>query len=164
MIVGDGPPRPELEQAVSELGLDRQVVFTGYQPFHDLPKYINLSTICINPVPVNETTQDLFSAKVIQYLACGKPAISTPLRGITTLLTGESHGMVYADTAADMAGEVIALLKSPERRHKLGQAGLNYVRQAHSCDAVIRQFETYLTEVISNHQREKGGQTNRVQE
>lgn len=150
VIVSGGPPSQEMEQTVTELGLSEKVVFTGYQPFEILPQFINLADICINPFPINDMTRDLFSAKIIQYLACGKPTVSTSLPGIKTLLKGESQGVVYADTIADMAKEVTSLLKSPERCQRLGQAGMDYVRQAHSYDAVIGKFEEYLGEVIQN--------------
>lgn len=148
LIVGDGLLRPELERTITELGLKGRVIITGYQPFQTMPQYINLAAVCINPFPITDTTKDLFSAKIIQYLACGRATISTSLPGITTLLPGESCGVVYVDSAADMAREVVLLLKSTERRRQLGQAGLNYVRRTHSYDKIIHQLETILEEVI----------------
>ncbi|MFC1862203.1 glycosyltransferase family 4 protein [Chloroflexota bacterium] len=148
LIVGDGPLRPELERITTELGLEQHIIITGFQPYQTLPQYMSAEAICINPFPINNATRDLFSAKIIQYLACGKATISTSLPGITTLLPGESHGVVYVDSAADMAREVVNLLKSTERRQQLGQAGLDYVRRAHNRDKITGQLETILKEVI----------------
>jgi len=152
LIVGDGPLRPGLERIIAELGLEGRIITTGFQPFQTLPQYINLAAICINPFPVTDTTRDLFSAKIIQYLACGRAIICTSLPGITTLLPAESCGVVYADGIADMAREVVSLLRSAERREQLGQAGLDYVRRAHSYDKIIRQLEAILEEVIKEKQ------------
>jgi len=68
------------------------------------------------------------------------------------LLPGESHGVVYANSPAEMIPEVIALLKSPERRQRLGEAGFNQVRDKYSYDKIARELETILTEAI----KEKG--------
>jgi glycosyltransferase involved in cell wall biosynthesis len=154
LIVGDGPQRPKLERIIAELGLGRQVIITGFQPYPTMPQYINLATVCINPFLVNETTRDIFPAKIVQYVACGKATVATALRGITTILPGESHGVVYANNAADMAREVITLLKSAERRQELGGAGLNYVRQTHSYEKIAHELERILEEAIKEKRNE----------
>ena len=156
LIVGDGPLRPELEGIITELNLRKHVIITGFQPYQTMPQYINLAAICISPFPITDVTRDLFSGKIIQYLACGRAIISTPLPGTTTLLPGESHGVVYAEGAADMGMEVVHLLKSTERRQQLGKAGLNYVRQAHSGDRLIHQLEATLEEIIKEKRSAAG--------
>ena len=148
LIVGDGPQRLKLERIITELGLERQVIITGFQPYQTMPQYINLATICINPFLISDTTMDIFPAKIVQYIACGKATVATPLLGITTLLPGGSHGVIYANSADEMAREVVSLLKSTERRQQLGYAGMNYVKQVHSHDKIAHQLETILEEVI----------------
>ena len=71
---------------------------------------------------------------------------------ITTLLPGESHGVVYTESAADMAGEVVSLLKSAERRQKLGQAGLHYVRENFGYEKIARELERILEDTIKEKQ------------
>ena len=148
LIVGDGPQRPRLERIIAELGLERQATITGFQPYPTMPQYISLATVCINPFLNTETTRDIFPGKIIQYIACGKATVATPLLGIASLVPGESRGVVYADSAGDVAAEVIALLKSPQRRQKIGEAGLDYVKQTHDQQKIARQLEAELIEVI----------------
>lgn len=148
IIVGDGVLRPKLEQVISELSLKEKVLITGMEPFQSMPQYINLAKICINTYPITGDMKDIFCSKVIQYLSCGKATVSSSLPGMTSMLEGESCGIVYADDAIDMANEVVSLFKSPERRKRLGQAGFNYVNQVHSIDKVIFQFEVSLTQTV----------------
>jgi glycosyltransferase involved in cell wall biosynthesis len=93
---------------------------------------------------------DVFPAKMMQYIACGKATVATALRGITTLLPGESHGVVYADNAANMAKEVVSLLKSEERRQTLERNGLSQVREAYNHEKIARELENILEEAIKN--------------
>ena len=151
LIVGDGPLRPKLERIISEYGLKEHIIITGLQPFQAVPQYINLADICINPYPVSGHMKDLFCAKVIQYLACGKPVVSSSLPGMTTILPGESCGIVYTDNAIDMVKKLVLLLKSPEKRERLGQSGFNYVREVHSRDKLLPQFEKYLVEAVQEN-------------
>lgn len=153
LIVGDGPLRPRLEQAMGELNVNGNIIITGYQPFDLMPKYISAATICLNAFPINDTTEDLFSAKIVQYLSCRKSTVSSSLPGITTVIPGESAGVVYADTMDDLAKEVVDLIKSPRKREKLEESGQNYVRQFHSHTTVIDRIEGLLKETIEDYEQ-----------
>lgn len=148
MIVGDGPQRPELEQIITKLGLEKQVIMTGFQPYQTMPQYINLATVCINTFLINDSTMDMFPAKIMQYVACGKATVATALRGITTLLPDESYGVVYVTSFTDMAKEVVSLLKSTERRQKIEKAGLDYVKSNFSYEKIAKKLESILQEAI----------------
>jgi glycosyltransferase involved in cell wall biosynthesis len=152
LIVGDGPQRPRLEKIIAELGLSKQVIITGFQPYLSMPQYINLATVCINSFLVTDATRDIFPGKIVQYLACGKAVVATPLPGMVAVTPGEDQGVVYADSANDMVREIISLLKSPERRQKLGQASLSYVTGVHKRDKIVHQLEARLDEVIKEKQ------------
>lgn len=149
MIVGDGPQRPKLERIIAELGLKNQVIITGFQPYRTMPQYINMATVCINPFLITDATLDIFPSKIVQYAACGKATVATPLRGITSLLSGESHGVVYAEDTAGIAREVISLLKSAERRRQIEGNGYYYIRDNFSIEKIAGELETILEEAIS---------------
>ena len=120
LLVGDGPLRAEVEGTIDELELAEYVNITGLLPFETMPFYIGSADVCINPYPVEGDMKDLFSAKVIQYLSCGKAAVSAALPGMTTMIPGESCGVVYVESAEEMAQAVSALLRSAARREELG--------------------------------------------
>ncbi len=155
LIVGGGPQRPGLESIIAGTGLKDKVVITGFQPYEMMPQYINLAAVCINPFLDTSKTRDIFPGKIIQYLACGKPTIATPLLGITTLIQGESRGIIYAGNAKDMVKEVINLLKNPQQRQQMGQAGLDYVKQSHNQEKIARQLEEELFTVIKTRHDKK---------
>ncbi|MBI4267076.1 MAG: glycosyltransferase family 4 protein [Chloroflexi bacterium] len=148
LIVGDGPQRPKLERLMADMGLKERVIITGFQPFPTMPKYMNLAAVCINTFRNTPKTKDIFPGKVIQYIACGRATVATPLLGITSLVPGESGGILYANDAGDIADKVISLLTSPERRQKLGQAGVAYVREVHDQRKLGKALETELLKVV----------------
>lgn len=148
LIVGDGPQRLKLEKIINELGLQRQVTITGFQPYQTMPQYINLATVCINPFLITDATRDIFPGKIVQYLACGKAVIATALPGMRAVIPGEGQGVIYADNADEVAIRIISLLKSAEHRQQLGQAGLSYVSQRHSYDRIAGELESILQQVI----------------
>lgn len=150
LIVGDGALRQKLESIVAQLGLQEKVIMTGLQTYQTLPQYMNVATVCINPFLTTSETLDFFPAKIIQYIACGKATVATPLRGITALLPDESKGVVYAKNAEEMATKVTWLLESTESRQRLESAGLNYIKQNHDHMVIGRQLEADLEACIKD--------------
>ena len=148
LIVGDGPQRPKLEGIIAQLGLQKQVIITGFQPYQTIPQYINMAAICISPFLITNATRDIFPSKIVQYLACAKPVIATPLPGMIAVTPGEDQGILYAGNTTEIGSEIVSLLQSIERRQQLGQAGLDYVRRVHSHVKVAEQLEARLEEVI----------------
>jgi glycosyltransferase involved in cell wall biosynthesis len=154
LLVGDGPQRALLESIITELKLKDKVVITGFQPFETISEYTNLAEVCINPFAINNITREIFPAKIPQYLACGKSVVTTALPGLMSVIPGEDQGVIYVDSVQAMVKEVISLLKSVERRRKLGKAGLNYTHKTHDAERIGRQLEEILKEVIVKKKHE----------
>ena len=155
LIVGDGPKRTELEDLITELNLNNHVIVTGLQPYNTMPAYINLSTICISPFQLTNATKDIFPSKIVQYLACSKPVISTPLPGVTAMIAGEEQGIVYATDAQQIAEEITLLFQSPARCKKIGQAGLLYAKETNGHESIARKLEDWLQKAIAEKRSTK---------
>ena len=148
LIVGDGPQRKVLETIIVELGLQDRVNITGFQPYQTMPQYINLSTVCINTFLDTPKTRDIFPGKIIQYIACGKAAVVTPLLGIKSLIADETKGVIYAGSPEEMAAKVINLLVSDEARRQVESAGLDYVKQVHDQQKIGERLDTELQSIV----------------
>jgi len=111
LILGRGEQREALEKLINKFNLHKQVFVTGFIQYGDLPKYLNLADICINPFEINEVTNIIFPGKIYQYLACGKPVIATRLAGMTGLFpdNGGKNNIFYFDL--DKVEGFFALLK-----------------------------------------------------
>ena len=100
LLVGGGEQYEELKQLVSELDLQDRVIMTGFVDYRDVPSYLNLADICINPFVINDITNIIFPSKVYQYLACEKPVIATKLSGMLDIfpLDDQNSGVHYFET------------------------------------------------------------------
>jgi glycosyltransferase involved in cell wall biosynthesis len=150
VIVGGGALQNRLEQLVSDLELSNSVLFTGFQPFDLMPQYINLSNVCINPFDVNATTRDIIPGKIIQYLACARPVIATPLPGMMSLLPGPTHGVVYSNIG-DFASNTIKLLNDNGAARRLGDNGYRHVKNNHDEREIARRLENTLSQLTNAH-------------
>lgn len=148
LVVGDGPQRSRLESIIDQSGMREHVRITGFEPYRAMPQYINLAKVCINTFTTVEATRDIFPGKTVQFLACGKGLLATPLRGMLAVIPGEEQGIVYAENGDGFVDELISLLKSGERRERLGRAGLDHVAKVHGHESIARQLEARLQEAI----------------
>ena len=147
LVVGDGEQRRDLEWLASEYDITDKVIITGFQPYEEMPSYINLADVCILPFENNKVTRDIFPGKVVQYLACAKPVVAMGLPGMQSVIQGEEQGVVYVQSAGEMVDSVTSLLKSVEQRWILGSYGWNYTRRIHSCDKVAEKLEGMIGRV-----------------
>jgi len=47
---------------------------------------------------VNYVTDRIVPTKILEYFACGKPVLSTPLQGTKNLLPNEEFGIIYSES------------------------------------------------------------------
>jgi glycosyltransferase involved in cell wall biosynthesis len=147
LIVGGGALFERLKKRTLELGLSKNVKFTGFQPFNLIPQFINLSDICINPFRLTGATREIIPGKILQYLACGKPVLATPLPGMTTQLRGAQHGILYSQISK-FAQNTIKLLKDKKLASELGRRGHQYVVENHNEINLARKLEYALYQEI----------------
>lgn len=77
-LVGPDHLRPEDHAA---LGALPNVFLTGPKPYAQLPEYMRAFDVCITPHRVTPFTESLNPIKLWEYLAAGKPIVSTNVAG-----------------------------------------------------------------------------------
>ncbi len=92
----------------------RNIQWLGQQGYADLPSFINGWDVCLLPFALNESTRFISPTKTLEYMACGKPSVSTAIRDVV-----EPYGHVVP-IRADAAGFVQAceeiLQRTPAQR------------------------------------------------
>ena len=88
ILVGDGLLISEIKNQVKKLKLEKKVIFTGFR--NDPEKMIALADICV----LNSVREGL-PRVVMQYIAGGKPAITTNLPGIEEIIKDGMNGEVF---------------------------------------------------------------------
>lgn len=119
VIAGDGDDFEHLKRMVRSLQLDDCIQFKGRVSYTDLVELIRCADICINPFELNPITEPIFPTKLLQYMACGKPVVMTPLPGTKAYFSGEAHGVVYCELPV-MAASIALMLSLPEYLKELG--------------------------------------------
>jgi len=82
-VVLIGPGSPATSQAVAELGRREGVAVLGPKPYDDVPAYMQALDVGLIPFRASDPyVQGINPNKVYQYLAAGRPVLTTPLLDI----------------------------------------------------------------------------------
>jgi glycosyltransferase involved in cell wall biosynthesis len=76
---------PVVRERVDVSGLEAlpNVHFLGRKPAEDLPRYLKSISVCLIPYIVDEHTTYMHPLKTLEYLAAGKPVVSSPLPALS---------------------------------------------------------------------------------
>jgi glycosyltransferase involved in cell wall biosynthesis len=80
----------------------------------------------------------------LEYFACGKAVLSTPLEGTVEILPDESFGIIYS-SQNNFVEKLSELLSDETKLKELGRQGYDYVIQNHDwnilSNKIIEKFE-----------------------
>jgi glycosyltransferase involved in cell wall biosynthesis len=97
----------------SELPRAANIHWLGQQSYDDLPALISGWDVCLLPFALNDSTRFISPTKTLEYMACGRPCVSTAIRDVV-----EPYGHVVP-IEADAAGFVRAcdaiLARTPDK-------------------------------------------------
>lgn len=111
MIVGEGDLYEPLLKMKIERNLDGRLVLTGKVPFSEIPNHIAAADICLLPAYKNEIMMNIVPIKIYEYMAMGKPVITTELPGIQKEF-GINCGINYVAKSSDTLDEALFMLRT----------------------------------------------------
>jgi glycosyltransferase involved in cell wall biosynthesis len=127
-LLGDGECRPSLQQLARSLRVEPYVFFPGFVGDQELLAWFSTADLCIAPDPPIPVNQLCTSTKLMEYMSCGKPAVCFDLEE-ARYSAGSAALYVGEDDAAQFGDAILELLDDPARRRRMGEAGLERIRQ-----------------------------------
>lgn len=116
-VVGDGPARGQLQQAVRDLGIADRVCFLGTRD--DVPDLLRGFDLFVLP----SLTEGL-PLTVIEAMASGLPVVATNVGGVPELVRhGETGLLVRPGSPDELADAIARLLEDPGLCHRMGRLG-----------------------------------------
>jgi glycosyltransferase involved in cell wall biosynthesis len=110
----------------------------------DVRPFVDEAAVYVVPLRVGGGTR----LKLFEALAMGKAVVSTTV-GAEGLPLEPGEHFVQADAPEDFARAVVGLLRRPDERRRLGEAGRQLVESRYSWPQVAMEFEQRCMEVIS---------------
>lgn len=131
VLAGDGPLRPEIEQAIQQQDLGGQVRITGWISNEAVRKQILDARALILP-----SFAEGLPVVLMEALALGRPVVSTYVAGIPELVEDGVNGwLVPASSVEALAVVLRQVLEAPlERLAEMGRAGQARVGARHDAN------------------------------
>ena len=130
-VVGKAPPRALVARA-RERGLDWS--FTGW--VEDVRPHVRGAAAAVIPLRIGGGTR----LKAYEAMAMGTPLVSTTI-GVEGLPLRAGEHYLRADSAAELAAAVVALLREPGLRRRIARAARSHVEARFSFREAAAAFE-----------------------
>ncbi len=136
-IGGDGPVLPALKDYVQQLGLEKDVIFTGrvedvWAFFQDVDVFA-----------VSSDTEQM-PISVLEAMAMGLPVVSTDVGDVRNMLSAtNAHYVVPPDKFPRALEDMVS---DPKRWRDIGSDNRHKVKHAYSFDVVLQNFRQLTTQ------------------
>jgi glycosyltransferase involved in cell wall biosynthesis len=144
LFVGGGPHQPAIKAYAEAEGIMAYAAFTGRVSDGELCRILSSATIGIDPDPKNPWSDKSTMNKVIEYMHFGLPVVAFDLHE-TRVSAAEAGVYAKANSEADLAATISALLDAPDRMAAMAEAGRARVRDVlawnHSVAPLLRAYD-----------------------
>jgi glycosyltransferase involved in cell wall biosynthesis len=141
MLIGDGPTRSSIEDAIATLDLCRDVVITG------LVKDVRLAVSACD-VMVVPSHNETFSMAALESMALGKPVVMSNVGGAAELIRHSLNGYLYPKGDIAALCEHVKLLANPSQRETLGKHAERTIHTKFSSEIMIRRYDTIFSNLV----------------
>ncbi len=146
LIIGDGPEKNRLVKKCHHLGLDRNVIFTGYrQDVDEIYKILDISVLLSN----SDIHFEGISNAIIEALANGVPVVASSGGGTDEVITHNLNGiLVTPKNKSEAASAIIDLIQNREKAEKLAAAGKIFAERTFGLDRYVELHEKLYQETF----------------
>ncbi|TAK57103.1 glycosyltransferase family 1 protein [Patescibacteria group bacterium] len=110
LVIGAGPLEASLKAVAHGYQLQGRVVFQGFVPQAEIPKYLKASDIFVRP-----SLSEGFGNSFIEAMVVGIPVIATPVGGITDFLVDRSTGLFCLTKDPKSIADKVTLLMNDKK-------------------------------------------------
>jgi len=115
----------------------------GQRDYKQLPAYVKSFDVCLMPFALNEATEYINPTKTLEYMAAGKPIVSTPVADVITNFTPVVRVASDADEFVAAAAELAA---APDAA--MIARGIERAREA-SWESIVEHMQGLIYEAVT---------------
>jgi phosphatidyl-myo-inositol dimannoside synthase len=152
VVVGDGPFRPALENAVRAYGIEDAVELRGRVDDAERDRWLDRAGVFCMPsrVPAAGLGGEGFGIVYMEAAAHGMPTIGGNVAGARdAVLDGETGLLIDPTDHLSLASAATELLADPERARAMGAAGREHAER-HAWPLIADRVEALLREVAAS--------------
>ncbi len=114
----------KIRRYTAKLGLENDVVFTGYVEHEKIPEYLKFAEVLLLSRPANKQAEGGFPSKLGEYLATGNPVLVTAVGDIPNYIKARKNGFIVTPGNPKLfADELYYILTNKEVAKRVGKEG-----------------------------------------
>ena len=146
VVSGEGPEAANLAAMANGLGIEDRVVFAGFSadPMKAAAAY---------DIAVSSSSFEGFPNTVVEYLAAGRPVVSTDTGGVAEMVASMQNGVLVPNgDEKKLRDAILMLLSKPDLMNRLSQNALKTVEERFSEDGMLNRLEKFFSDAIQGSQ------------
>jgi glycosyltransferase involved in cell wall biosynthesis len=141
VLAGSGPAEGQLRTLVATLGLQEQVIFTGFIPHTEAPPLLSMFDVLVLPSETRRNWKEQFGRVIIEANACGTAVIGTNSGEIANVLRKTGGGIVVPEANVPaLSDAILKLANDPELVLELSRTGAAAVATLYDQSLLASQF------------------------
>jgi glycosyltransferase involved in cell wall biosynthesis len=133
---------PVVKVDPAELPQAENIHWLGQRQYAELPAHVKGFDVCLMPFALNEATEYINPTKTLEYMAAGKPIVSTAVSDVVHNFTPV---VAVACSAEEFVDEVRAAIERPNA--ELIARGLEQAR-ANSWESIVSRMERIIRDAM----------------
>jgi len=130
LVGGDGPDRGRLDHLAQTTGVSDRVIFSGFIPQDEIPRYYNACDLFIM---LNREEHGVSwegcGLVFLEAGACGKAVIGGKSGGVgESVIDGKTGILVYPENDEEIIRAIDLLMRDSRLRERMGKAAMEHVR------------------------------------
>ena len=120
----------------------------GGRDYAQLPAYVKGFDICLMPFAMNEATEFINPTKALEYMATGRPIVSTPVEDVVLQFSEVVH---LATTPDEFLAACEQILQTPDQaRIKRGLA----MAEENTWEAIVAEMEEHIATCLAKREEQ----------
>ena len=142
LLIGDGELRPEIEELIKVLNLEKRVILTGWR--RDIPQILRI----VNILVLTSRWEGL--PRVFpEAMASELPIVATKVNGAPEAIEEGVNGfLVPVGNISSMTEKIITLLDNPEMAKEMGRRGKKKVFSEFDIDLMVEKIDNLYQGLI----------------
>src|SRR3990167_6212736 len=143
ILVGYGDLDEKLRKMAQDLGIERDVIFTGLR--RDLEKFYNAFVILIN-----SSTFEGLPLVIMQAMLMKNAVIASDVDGNAEIIKhGQTGILVPPKQSKVLADAIVELLKNEKLRQDMGERASELMRSKYALSTIIKEMENLYQEMLA---------------
>lgn len=135
-LLGDGPDHERLRRMSKKLGIDAHIVFHGYVPRSEIPKFYQACRLVVLP-----SLRKGFGITQLEAMASGRPVVATNTIGYSeVVLDGKTGFLVPIADPTSMSEAIAKIIANYELSCKMGIEGRKLAEEKYDWKVVATQY------------------------